>query len=214
MSVEYGIITSIVPPTGWHFIQVLSEGKTVRIIGFSFEQLIENLIDFRRRHSDLCGGAVKAERKTVLDDIKDYYCKNFRQNCADANSTPAVQSGGIGLTNYVSPINRAADWLAAIGSIRLEHVDAALAAQRAQICAQCAQNTGWRTSCGPCNDNIQIRSQNARGSLATPFDRNLGVCRVFSHLNEVAVWLTDTRSTPQQTPPAHCWKIREKANGI
>jgi hypothetical protein len=209
MSVEYGIVTSVVPPGGWHYQQVLSSGQTVRILGFSFEQLISNLIDFRRRHSDLCGGAARAEVVNVRADIKDYYCKNFRQNCADAASSPTVQSGGIGVTNYVSPINKAADWLATVGNMRIERVDAALAAQRAQVCAQCSQNVGWRTSCGPCNDNIFIRTQNAKGSLATPFDRNLGVCRVFGHMNEVAVYLTDTHSTPQQQPPSHCWKVTE-----
>lgn len=214
MSVEHGIVTSVVPPGGWHFQQLLTSGQTVRIIGFSFEQLIENLVDFRRRHSELCGGAASAERKTVLDNIRDYYCKNFRQNCAGAPSTPTIQSGGIGVTNYVSPINRAADWLATIGDRRVEHVDAALAAQRAQVCAQCSQNVGWRTSCGPCNDNILIRTQNAKGSSATPFDRNLGVCRVYGHMNEVAAWLKDSHSQPVQQAPAHCWLLTEKANGI
>jgi hypothetical protein len=210
MSVEFGIITSVVPPGGWHYQQLLSSGQTVRIIGFSFEQLIGNLVDFRLRHSDLCGGAEKSERGSIIADIRDYYCRNFRQNCAGQSSTPTVQSGGIGMTNYVSPINKAADWLVRIGNGRIEHVDAALAAQRAQVCAQCAQNVGWRTSCGPCNDNILIRTQNAKGSLATPFDRNLGVCRVFGHMNEVAVWLTNTQSTPEQQPPAHCWLVTEK----
>ena len=198
MSVEHGIITSVVPPGGWHYQQVLSSGETVRVNGFSFEQLISNLVDFRRRHSDLTGGAAKSEERVIVADIRDYYCRNFRQNCAGGAATPTVESGGIGVTNYVSPINKAADWLAQIGNSRVEQVDAALASQRAQVCAQCSQNVGWRTSCGPCNDNILIRAQRAKGSLATPFDRNLGVCRVFGHLNEVAVWLANTQSTPQQ----------------
>jgi hypothetical protein len=199
-----------VPPRGWRYPQVLSSGQTVEIIGYSFEQLLENLAEFRRRHPDLCGGAEKALIETVRSDYREYVCKHFRQNCASGSSTSTVQTGSIGVTNYVSPINKAADWLAQIGQNRLEHVDAALAAQRAQICAQCPQNVHWETPCAPCNDNIRIRTQNAKGSLATPYDRNLFVCRVFGHMNEVAVWLSALNSTPQSQPPAVCWN---KQNG-
>lgn len=205
MSVEYGIITSVVPPGGWHYPQVLSSGQTVKIIGFSFEQLQTNLGEFRRRHSELCGGAQSAETDRIRADIKNYFCRNFRQNCADAASAPAVQSGGIGVRNYVTPINKAADWLAALASDRVEHVDAALAAERAQVCAQCSFNVRWQTPCGPCNDNVSVRTQNAKGSLSTPYDRNLMVCRIYGHMNEVAIWLKDTKSQPQSQPPAHCW---------
>jgi hypothetical protein len=207
MSVEFGIITSVVPPGNWHYPQVLSSGQTVKIIGFSFEQLQSNLQEFRRRHSDLCGGAANAELSVIRADIKDYFCRNFRQNCADASSTPNIQSGGIGVTNYVTPINKAADWLAHVANDRLEYVDSALAAQRAQVCAQCAQNVRWQTPCQPCNQNVLVRIQQAKGSLSTPYDRNLMVCRSYGHMNEVAVWLKDTKSQPQSQPPAHCWLL-------
>lgn len=213
MSVEFGIITSVVPPRGWRYPQLLSSGQTVEIEGFSFEQLLQNIAQFRRRHPDLCGGTDKAEIGTVREDYRAYVCKNFRQNCGSAgNSGPGVQSGGIGITNYVSPINKAGDWLARIGNQRQEYVDAALAAQRAQICAQCAQNVRWQTPCGPCNDNISVRTQNAKGSLATPYDRSLQVCRIYGTMNEVAVWLKDPQSSAEQQAPSHCWRIQE--NGL
>lgn len=211
MSVQFGIITSVVPPRGWKYPQVLSSGQTVEVIGYSFEQLMENISEFRRRHSDLCGGVGQAEIGVVREDYRTYVCKHFRQNCASSASTPTVQTGGIGVTNYVSPINKAADWLAQLGNQRLEYIDAALAAQRAQVCAQCPQNVRWETPCQPCNDNIRVRSQNAKGSHSTPYDRNLAVCRVFGHLNEVAVWLSHPGSSPQSQPPAVCWL---KDNGI
>lgn len=209
MSVEYGVITSVVPPRGWRYPQLLQDGQKVEIIGFSFEQLLANMVDFRRRHPDLCGGAALAAIERVREDYRAYVCKHFRQNCAGASSTPMVQSGGIGVTNYVSPINKAADWLAKIGNERLEHVDAALAAQRAQICAQCNQNVQWQTPCAPCNENILVRTQNAKGSLATPYDRNLMVCRIFGWHNQVSVWLKDPAAQPQSQPPSHCWKVKE-----
>src|ERR1700747_3303166 len=120
MSVEFGIITSVVPPNSWHYPQVLSSGETVKITGYSFEQLQANMQEFRQRHSDLCGGAATAERSVILADIKDYFCRNFPQNCADARSAPSIQSSGIGVTNYVTPINKAADWLAQIGNQQIE----------------------------------------------------------------------------------------------
>jgi hypothetical protein len=93
----------------------------------------------------------------------------------------------------------------------LEHVDAALAAHRAQICAMCPQNVSWQTGCSSCNDNVNVRTQMAKGSLATPYDRSLLVCRVFGTHNQVAVWLKDTHSESTQAPPTHCWRIRENA---
>ena len=205
MSVQFGIITSVVPPRGWKYPQLVDGGQAIEIIGYSFEQLIENIAEFRRRHPDLCGGTEKSQIGVVREDYRAYVCKHFRQNCASGVNTPAVQTGGIGMTNYVSPINKAADWLAALGNTRPEYVDAALAAQRAQVCAQCPQNVRWETPCAPCNDNIRIRSHNAKGSLSTPYDRNLAVCRVFGHMNEVAVWLSRPGNNPQSQPPAVCW---------
>ena len=210
MSVEFGIITSIVPPGGWHFEQALSSGQSVRIAGGSFEQLIAALVEFRLRHSDLCGGAARADVGNVRADIRDYYCRNFRQNCAGGYSPPAARGP---VNQYVSPINRAADWLVRIGNARLEHVDAALAAQRAYVCAQCPQNVQWQSGCTACNTNIQVRTQNAKGSAATPYDKNLLVCRCYGHANEVAVWLKNTLSQSEHEPPAHCWHITETTSG-
>jgi hypothetical protein len=207
VAVEYGIITSVVPPQGWHYPQQLSSGQSVRITGFSFEMLLEAMVDFRRRHPELCGGTAQATIEVVRADLKHYLCSHFRQNCADSPTSPTITSGnGIGITShYHSPIDRAGDWLARIGHHRIEKVDAALASHRAQICAQCPQNIRWATPCAPCNDSILVRIQNAKGSLATPYDRSLQVCRIYGHTNEVAVWLADTHSSSEQQPPPVCW---------
>jgi hypothetical protein len=113
---------------------------------------------------------------------------------------------GIGVTHYVTPINRASDWLAKVAQQPLEHIDPALASQRAQVCAMCPMNVAWQTGCSSCNDNVNVRTQMAKGSLATPYDRNLLVCRIFGWHNQVAVWLKDGHATPEQKPPAVCWK--------
>lgn len=213
MAVQFGIITSVVPPGSWHFPQLLSTGQTVRIASHSFEQLLNEMLDFRRRHLELCGGSAQATIEACRADLKDYFCKHFRQNCADAPTSPAVTARvGIGITNYQRPIDRAADWLAKIGNTSIQKIDSALASQRAQICSQCPQNVQWATPCAPCNDTVLVRTQNAKGSLRTPYDRNLFVCRIFGHVNEVAVWLTDTHSTSEQQAPAICWK-GSKQNG-
>jgi hypothetical protein len=208
VSVEFGIITSVVPPGGWGYPQVLSTGETVRLKSFSFEQILADMLDFRRRHLELCGGAAKATIEAVRADLKTYLCAHFRQNCADSPTSPTISARvGIGITNYERPIDRAANWLAKIGNLHIDKVDAALAASRAHICASCPQNVRWATGCAPCNETVSVRVQNAKGSVHTPYDRNLFVCRVFGHVNEVAVWLTDTNSTSDQQPPAVCWKV-------
>lgn len=205
MSVQFGIIDTVVMPGGWHYPQALSSGLTIKITAFDFEELLRSILDFRMRHIDLCG-AESAHIESVRSDLKTYICKNFRQNCADANATPYA---GIGVAEYHKPIDRSSDWLAQMANRRQEHVDLGLASQRAQICAQCQQNIRWSTSCGPCNDNVQIRIQNLKGNLRTAYDRHLAMCRIYGHVNEVAVWLKDTHSQSDAEPPPHCWKAQK-----
>lgn len=194
-------------PSGWHYPQSLSSGQTVKITAFDFGELLKNILEFRMRHIDLCG-AENARIEAVRRDLKTYVCANFPQNCADSHG-PFGAGSGIGVTNYRTPIDRSADWLAQTANKRIEHVDMALAAQRAQICAQCRMNVQWGTGCASCNDNVQVRTQNLKGNMRTPYDRHLQMCRVFGHVNEVAVWLKDTHSTPGTNPPPHCWKVTE-----
>jgi hypothetical protein len=205
VSVEFGIITSVVPPGGWHFLQILSSGQTVKLTGFSFEQLLAEMLDFRMRHVDLCG-AENARIEAVRADLKSYLCAHFRQNCADSKQPPPIQVQPVA-SGYTRPIDRALTWIGVIGNQSIERADAALAAQRAQICANCPQNIRWASPCMPCNDNVLVRIQNAKGSVHTPYDRNLFLCRVFGHVNEVAVWLADTHSQSDKVAaPAICWK--------
>jgi hypothetical protein len=208
---EFGIITSVVMAGGWHYPQVIEGGQTHRITAFSFEQLLADMLEFRQRHPELVGGAQNANIDAVRRDLKTYICAHFRQNCADAHSAPS-KAVGIGVTNYQTPIDRSANWLAKVAATHLEFVDTGLANHRAVICAQCPQNIRWATPCAPCNDNIQIRVQNLKGNFRTQYDRSLLMCRSFGHVNEVAVWLKDTHSTSEHTPPINCWKLQE--NGI
>lgn len=206
MSVVFGIITSVMPPGGWHYPQKLSSGQTHKIEGFTFEQLLENILDFRRRHIELCG-AENAYIEVVRADLKSYLCANFRQNCADSPKTPQT-AVGIGIVNreYNRPLDRAANWLAQVAQTRPEFVDIGLAGHRAQICATCPQNIRWETPCAPCNENVHIRLQNFKGNLRTPFDNRLFMCRALGHVNSAAVWLKDTQSSPIHPLPAICWK--------
>jgi hypothetical protein len=208
VSVEFGIITSVVMPSGWHYPQLLSSGQTVKITAFGFEELLQNMLEFRMRHLDLCG-AETASLEAVRRDLKVYICANFRQNCADSSGPSFAGTVGMGVNDYKRPIDRSGQWLAEVANHQVQHVDAALAAHRAQICAACPQNIRWATPCGPCNENVLVRIQNLNGSLRTPYDRNLFMCRIFGHVNEVAVWLGDTHSQPDSNPPANCWKVQE-----
>jgi hypothetical protein len=208
MSVEFGIVTSVVPPGSWHYPQLLNSGQTVRISGFSFEQLLENMLDFRRRHIELCGAA-SATIERVRADLKDYFCAHFPQNCADAKSAPASVQG-VGIAKYRPPIEKGADWISRAALDRHVFVDLAVAGHRAEICAICPQNVRWQTGCTSCNDNVAIRIQNIKGNLRTPYDRSLHSCRVFGHLNEVAVWLVNTHSSSENPPPANCWKAKDE----
>lgn len=206
MAVEYGIVTSVVPPGGWHYLQKLaSGGQAHKIIGFSFEQLLENILDFRRRHLELCG-AENANIEAVRADVKAYYCAHFRQNCADSHPAPQTARGlGISRRDQARPIDRAGNWLAQIASTRPEFIDSGLATHRAQICAACQMNIRWATPCAPCNETVQVRLQNFLGNLRTPLDSHLHMCRIYGHVNAAAVWLANPQSNALFPPPAHCW---------
>jgi hypothetical protein len=206
-NIQDGIIKSVVPPGGWHYPQKLSSGQTVRLTAPSCEMLVETMVDFRRRNLGLCA-AEDANSEAAIRDLKIYLCNNFRQNCADSRSAPKNQTG-IGVLDYRTPINKAGNWLGAIQHERLQYVDLGTAGHRAQICVQCAQNVRWQTGCAPCNENIEVRVQNIKGNMRTPYDRQLHLCRVFGHINEVAVWLDDTRSSSEQKPPPHCWVAQQ-----
>jgi hypothetical protein len=214
MGVEFGMITSVVMPGGWHYPQTLSSGQEIRITAPSFEMLLESILEFRRRHMDLCG-AENAEIGKVRRDLKDYICKNFRQNCADSRPAPANNIGiGISLVaDYITPIDKAGNWLSEIEHHRLEHVDLGIAGYRAQICAQCPMNVRWQTGCAPCNENIEIRIQNLKGNMRTPYDPQLHLCRVFGHVNSVAIWLAETRSSSEGKVPPHCWMTKGDSYG-
>lgn len=208
MAVEHGIITSVVPPGGWHYIQKLATGQTHKVIGFSFEQLLENILDFRRRHIELCG-AENAYIEAVRADLKAYFCAHFRQNCADSPILPQTQMGiGISRSDYARPIDRAANWLAQTALQRPDLVDHGIAGERAQICAQCPSNIRWQTPCAPCNETVEVRLQNFKGNMRTAVDNRLFVCRIYGHPNSAAVWLKKPPSSPISPPPAHCWVAR------
>ena len=211
MAVEFGIITSIVPPGNWHYPQVLSSGQTHKITAFSFEEILSNMLEFRTQHLDLCGGNQNATIEAVRRDLKNYLCAHFKANCADSPTVPTQQQG-IGLAySYVRPIDRAANWLAHRAKARVDLVDIGLASKRAQVCAACVQNIRWQTSCAPCNSNVEVRIQQMKGNQRTQFDPSLHVCRVFGWVNSVAVWLTDQQASPDQQPPPNCWKLTEHA---
>jgi hypothetical protein len=211
LSVEFGIVTSVVPPQGWHYIQQLSSGQAHRVTGFSFEQLLENMLDFRRRHIDLCG-AENATIESVRADLKTYLCAHFRQNCGDSPSMPH-NVAGIGVTNsgrdYDRPIDRAGNWIATIALTRPEFVDYGLSGHRAQICVQCPQNIRYATGCAPCNETVDVRIQNFKGNLRTPYDNRLFMCRAFGWLNQAAVWIKNPQDNPIHPLPQHCWKVQE-----
>lgn len=206
MAVEFGIVTSVIPPGGWHYIQKLSSGQTHKVIGYSFEQLLENILDFRRRHIELCG-AENAYIEVVRADLKAYFCAHFRQNCADSPILPQTATG-IGIVNrdYHRPIDRAGNWLAQVAHSKPAFVDIGLAGARAQVCAQCRENVRWATPCAPCNETVEVRLQNFKGNLRTPFDSRLFMCRIYGHVNSAAIWMNDTQSSAINPPPAHCWK--------
>jgi hypothetical protein len=209
VAVQFGIVTSVVPPGSWHYPQRLSNGQSIKITGDSFEQLLENMLDFRRRHIELCG-AENAYIERVRADLKEYFCAHFRQNCADSRTAPQNVAGiGIASPEYHRPIDRAANWLAAMANQQPEFVDYGLAGHRAEICAQCVFNIRWATPCGPCNENVEVRVQQLKGNLRTPLDRRLFVCRAFGWVNEVSIWLKNTEATPLHPPPPNCWKVNE-----
>jgi hypothetical protein len=54
---------------------------------------------------------------------------------------------------------------------------------------------------------VLIRVQQLKGNQKTQFDSQLFMCRVWGHINSVAVWMADTQSAPEHDPPANCWHL-------
>jgi hypothetical protein len=207
-------------PHGWHFKQKLASSpqrpQTQLITGASYENLLENVFQFRLNNLDMVPTGT-ATRELVKADVEYYVCGHYPGNCTGSKAQFQQLSvdgslPGRPKVDYKRPITRVEDWLTLLTQRNIVFVDQLKAHERAKICLKCPMNQAWRTGCGPCNANAARRSELIRGSHVTGLESKLNHCLSYGTLLEVSVWLQDDFSAPRggrQKPPEECWKMVE-----
>lgn len=208
-TVDWRVIEGVVCPGGWHYLQpLLNNPQPLKIEAITYQLLLNKVFKWRLEHLDLVPQGAVAMRR-VERDIKAYICTSFPHQCNPIGRGTIIANPRMEAPPRVRPItpliHRIETWLATVCNRPFNPVDPVKAQQRARICMQCPQNVRWDSNCGPCNGNIKRRSLLLRGDLYLPQDPHLRGCRVFGHLNEVAVWLPDTRSIASDEIPSICW---------
>jgi hypothetical protein len=213
------VVSSLVPPGGWHFRQKLSSSPQrpqYQLIGAqSYDQLVENVFRFRLNNLEMVPSGT-ATREQVAADIQYFICGRFPTNCTGSKAELHLAQEGnpprsVNKPGYGRPLNRIEDWLTHLGEKNLQWVDQARATERAQICIGCKLNQAWRSGCRPCNDNVGRRALLLRGSHTTGLEPKLKACVSYGTLLELSVWLENDFSAPRARPKPipECWKLTE-----
>lgn len=204
-SLDNSIKLLLIPPGGWFFHQSLDNGTSYRIDGQTYPILESRVFDFRLANVEIIPSGT-ATRESVRDDLRVQICSRAPNQCAGDISTvvreapPEPRPG-----TYTTPIARLDDWFKRLSLAPLEWKGAAEANAAAAICVSCPQNVQWKTGCAPCVESVQRRIVRYKGDRSTPLDDKLLSCRCFGHHNSLAVWMSNTCSTPKEPAPEFCW---------
>lgn len=212
------VLSSVVMPGGWHFNQKLNSSpqrpRTQRLEGATYEQLLENVFQFRLNNLEMIPTGT-ATKELVEQDVSFFICGKFPQNCTGSRGQFASLAntgrwpGKEFKVDYRRPLTRIEDWITRLTNENLRWVDNATALERAQTCLKCPLHQNWRTGCGPCNDNAIRRATLIRGSHLTGLESKLRACVAFGTLQELAVWLQEDFSiTKIRKLPNECWKTK------
>lgn len=190
------IITGMIPPGGWHFMQ---EGKH-RIESDSYDHLIEAVQTWRLQNQRPVGN--------VVQDVIDYICSNFPRQC---QGTPEQRASGAvkptpGAGNkFVDKIIQWANDARDEGIAReLETEQEAL--RRANICAQCPKNSTWENSCPSCVDHAQrLMAILRQGKDIQSMAPRLHGCSEVTHDNRTAIWIKKEFLRKSDGMPEACW---------
>lgn len=219
MSVKNGIVTAMVMPNGWHYLQPLKDGKTHKIEADSYDQLEKTVLRFRLEQIVLVA-AERADPEHVSEDIKQYICANFPTSCVDRrigfeaevhvergpDQADGTAFGEQTFRMHMPLLQRIAEWFGTLSLNPPSFVTPSVADKRANICAHCPENRRWQTTCGPCVQQIRVNSVHLLGHRATRYDSQLAGCKCFGHLNQAAVWLQlDPQAESGQNVPNLCW---------
>ena len=188
------------PSGGWRYEQPIVGQNPLTVTAATYDELSRKVFQFRLAHTELITHG-SATTDSVEVDLHQWICENQPANCAGGIEIKVASS-----SRYASPLARLEDWHRTIANTDIEFTDAAEAVSRAEICAQCPQNIGWRSKgCLPCNKAMDQKVLRIKGSRSTPKDSELGMCRCFGWSLTLAVWLQHAFPKAKQPQPEHCW---------
>lgn len=198
---DYGISTGVLPTGGggeWVYKQ---EGLQELLRAPDPQKLCQLIMAHRINAGKPVGN--------VEEDLADFIRKTSPQNDRFRRHSHALI-----VTPKAKPITplieRIKAWLISKQEKRLPKLtDNFTAIQRAEICAQCAQNIPWRTSCGECNSDVVYRGDMVRQTTQFQYDKKLRACRK-ANLYLPAAVLMDQDELPKKDEdfPSACWLLK------
>lgn len=203
-----GLVSAVVPPGGWHYMQVLKDGRLFKIEAFEgWPELARHVLRFRLEQISIID-ATRANPDAVEEDIKEYVCKNYPGSCLGgwqpATADASAVSDGTSFKTFAPMIQRIAEWIGRLGDEGFGFVPIQEADRRAAICAECRQNVRYETGCGPCVQELKQNTMRILAARKTRYDAKLMGCRKFGWFNRIACWL-EVEKSDDETLPAHCW---------
>lgn len=103
-------------------------------------------------------------------------------------------------------IQQIGTWLYDVGRKEPKTIGAIEIKERAAICKDCRHNVRWRTSCEPCNKEVEARGRGVRARSSHEEADQLRACRIHGLHLPTAVFLDrDYLPRRDQKAPETCW---------
>ena len=205
---------TIVPPGGWHFIQPLSGGRSLKVKAASFESLVTNVLT-TRLENDITPGDARQEVEDYICGLSKGQCSAVPKPRSSAPATPTAEKPPGMAERWVDVIlawaNKTTRNRTGMGGV----TSLAVAEERAAQCATCPLNKRWQNACPQCvvktQQVLNRLHQGVRLQTKTTVAR-VGGCSHHRWDNETAAFLAEPESGKQTdtNPVAGCWAERIK----
>lgn len=193
--------TSLIPPGGWRYTQMLPDGTTVHLTGHSYDQLISRVELLRAGNGlDLSTGW----RERIEAEICEQ-CQLGPKRCT-YEAPPVYAPKRLTLHDIMVFLAVVKSWV----STGREWVSQEEANRRAAICAACPNNVVIE-GCTSCSRLVEKITE-VIGNRSTPYDGMLNGCQVCGCAGKVHVHLpiqvlARGVNENQDYPRDFCWKV-------
>jgi hypothetical protein len=201
----------VVPPGGWHYVQTLAGGRTLRIpeagSANDFNDLVNKVLVIRLANRVAPGDP--------HEDVEAYLCSKTQGTCY-APKAEAQGPTGEPTKPRERPkrfVDDILNWVVGIFRNRTEKtnlVPVQVAEARISVCVNCSHQKEWKNSCPACVQSAQSQLNLLRSgrNLSSPsLSKNVRGCAFHRWDNTSAAFLKEPPSgnTTDEPQPPNCW---------